>query len=96
MDLTIETLLKFYGPLGLIIAILLLAIWKWLIPRMDKREEEYRTVLTAALDDARKERDAARQLREKEVDKFLESLRYRDEQFKSVADAISERRQPRR
>jgi hypothetical protein len=59
---------------------------------MAKRDEEYRNVLTSALDDARKERDTMRQLREKEVDRFLESLRYRDSEFRAVADAISERR----
>lgn len=93
IEISSETLLKFYGPLGLIIVGLALFLWKWVLPRLDKREEEYRAVLLSVVDDARKERDLVRQLRETEVDKFLQSLKFRDEQFRSVADAISEKRQ---
>ena len=96
MDITADALFKVYGPIGLIIFGLALFIWKWLLPTMAKRDEEYRNVLTSALDDARKERDTMRQLREKEVDRFLESLRYRDSEFRAVADAISERRSRQR
>jgi uncharacterized protein YecA (UPF0149 family) len=95
MEINLESLLKLYGPLGLIVGILILVIWKKLIPYIEKLQTENRTALTSALDDARKERDLMRTLREKEVEKFLESLRYRDEQFKAVADAISDKRQPR-
>jgi len=92
MEINGESLIKFYGPLGLIIFGLGIFVWKWLLPRLDKRDEEYRLAINAALSDARAERDYMRQQREKEVDKFLDSLKYRDEQFKSIADAISERR----
>lgn len=86
---TWESLLKIYGPLGVIAFGLGLLIWKKLLPYIEKQQIENRTILTAALEDARKERDLMRQLREKEVERFLESLRYRDEQFKEVAEAIN-------
>lgn len=86
---TWESLLKIYGPLGVIACGLGLLIWKKLLPYIEKQQIENRTILTAALEDARKERDLMRQLREREVERFLESLRYRDAEFKSVADAIN-------
>ena len=84
-----EWLLKIGGPLGLVVVLLLLYYWKVVLPEQRRLHQEYKEALTSALDDARRDRDAVRLLREKEVDKFLESLRYRDEQFQSVADAIS-------
>lgn len=96
MDVNLESLLKVWGPLGLFVGVLLLLIWKVLIPYIKQQQVDNRETLTSALEDARKERDLMRQLREKEVDKFLESLKYRDEQFKSVAEAISGKRQTRR
>lgn len=95
MEVNLETLVKLYGPLGLIVFGLSVYVWRKLLPKIDQREAENRAVLMSVVDDARKERDLMRQLREKEVDKFLQSLKYRDEQFKSVADAISDARQPR-
>lgn len=90
-----EPLLKLWGPFGVIVIGLILFIWKKLLPDQERQRAEYEKALNSALEDARRERDYARQQREKEVDKFLDSLRYRDEQFRQVADAISERRQPR-
>ena len=89
MDISLDSLLKLYGPLGLLAGILLLVIWKHLLPYIEKQQAENRAILTAALEDARKERDAERQVRIREVERFLESLKYRDEQFKSVAEAIN-------
>lgn len=90
-----EPLLKLWGPFGVIVIGLIVFIWKKLLPEQEKQRAEYKAALDSALDDARKERDYARQQREKEVDKFLDSLRYRDQEFKVVADAISERRRTR-
>lgn len=95
MDLNLDSLLKIYGPLGLMLGVLILVIWKKLIPYIEKQRADYQAVLNSALEDARSERDYVRQLREKEVEKFLESLRYRDEQFRAVADAIADKRPPR-
>ena len=89
MDISLDSLLKLYGPLGLLVGILLLVIWKKLLPYIEKQQAENRAILTAALDDARKERDSERQIRVREVERFLESLKYRDDQFKSVAEAIN-------
>lgn len=91
---TWESLLKIYGPLGLIAFGLGLLIWKKLLPYIEKQQADNRAILTSALEDARKERDLMRQLREKEVERFLESLKYRDEQFKSVAEAINSVKNP--
>jgi hypothetical protein len=95
MDLNPESLLKLYGPLGLIVFGLAMLVWKKLLPYIEKQQADNRATLTAALEDARKERDYMRQLREREVDKFLESLRYRDAEFKSVAEAINSVKRPR-
>jgi hypothetical protein len=89
-----EWLLKIGGPLGLVVVLLLLYYWKVVLPEQKRLHDEYKAALTSALEDARNERDAVRALREQEVTRFLESLRYRDEQFKAVADAIANR--PRR
>jgi predicted ATP-dependent Lon-type protease len=89
MEISLESLIKIWGPLGLFVGVLLILIWKKLLPDIEKQHQENRFILTAALEDARRERDLMRSLREKEVERFLESLKYRDEQFKSVAEAIS-------
>lgn len=96
VDINLETLLKFYGPLGLIIFVLLMAIWRWLIPRMDKRDEEYKSALMSIVDDARKERDYERQSRAKEVDTFVQTVRFQSEQarlqLEKLADSVVDRR----
>lgn len=93
MEGNLDWLLKVGGPLGFVVALLLLYYWRVVLPEQKRLQDEYKAALTSALDDARKERDAMRALREQEVTKFLESLRYRDEQFNVIADAI---RPPRR
>jgi hypothetical protein len=95
MEINLESLLKLYGPLGLGFGLLVLLVWKKLLPYIEKQQADNRNILTSALEDARKERDLMRQLREREVEKFLESLRYRDTEFKSVADAISSVKRPK-
>lgn len=92
MEINLESLLKIYGPLGLFVGFLMLVIWKALIPRIDKQQEQHVQFIIATLDDARTERDKMRELREREVDKFIQSLKFRDEEFKAVAEAIKERR----
>lgn len=89
-----EALLKIYGPLGLIAFGLGVLIWKKLIPYIEKQQADNHAILASALEDARKERDLMRQLREKEVERFLESLRYRDEQFRQVVEAINSVKRP--
>jgi|ERR1051326_1097829 hypothetical protein len=59
-------------------------LWPWFKQQQAEKDAD----LKAAIEDARKERDYMRSQREKEVDKFIESLRFRDERFKEVADAI--------
>lgn len=84
------------GGAGLVIAAFLgLIIWKVLIPMVNKQQEDTKTILLSALEDARKERDLMRQLREKEVDKFLDSMKHRDEKFNSIVEAIRDSREPR-
>jgi F0F1-type ATP synthase membrane subunit b/b' len=95
VEINLDTLLKLYGPLGLIVFGLAVFVWKKLLPKIDQREAEYRAMMTSVVDDARKERDLSRQAREKEVDKFIESLKFRDQEFRSVANAISGKRSPR-
>lgn len=95
METNLDWLLKVGGPLGFVCGLLLLYYWKVALPEQRRLQDEYKNALTSALDDARKDRDATRALREKEVDKFLESLRYRDEQFTKVADAINSVKRPR-
>lgn len=84
------------GGAGLVIAAFLgLIIWKVLIPMVHRQQEDTKAILLGALEDARKERDLMRQLREKEVDKFLESMKYRDQKFEDIAEAIRESRESR-
>lgn len=109
MDLSLEAWLKLYGPMGLLAGLLILVIWKALLPRIDRQQEENRGILTATLEDARKERDRerenARQEREEsrkmieaQANKFFESLSLRDKIQKEGFDEILRevRKQPPR
>lgn len=89
MEISGEAILKLWGPFGIIVAGLTAFIWKRLLPDLEKQQQAYREVLTSALDDARKERDQERLLRQQELSRYMESMRYRDEQFKEVAEAIN-------
>lgn len=100
MDANVEWLLKIGGPLGFVVALLLIYYWKVVIPEQAKQREqtrldlesaraEYQRILTSALNDARSERDQERKLREQELNRYMESLKYRDDRFKEVADAIN-------
>lgn len=89
MEVNLESLLKLWGPLGLFVGVLLLVIWKKLLPYIEKQQADNRSILTAALEDARKERDQERQMRIREFERYLESMKYRDDQFQKVADAIN-------
>lgn len=80
-------LLKIYGPLGLFCAIAILLVTR-LLKYIQKQHDEHIQVSQALTDDARKERDYVRQAREQEVDKFLESLRFRDEKMEKGFDEI--------
>ena len=73
LQLDWDALLKIYGPLGVGCAIAIVLV-KVLLNYIKKQHE-------SNLEDARKERDYARQLRERETEKFLESLRMRDEKM---------------
>lgn len=98
---------KIYGPLGLISLVVIALVWKGLLPYIKKQHEEHVesletakteqvSALTSVIDDARKERDYTRLLREKEVDKFIDSLRLRDEKmergFNEIVRALQETR----
>lgn len=96
MDATTESILKLWGPFGIIVVGLVIFIWKKLLPDQEKQQAAYREVLTNALDDARKERDQERTLRQQELNRYMDSMRYRDEQFKEVVDAINALKPPRR
>jgi hypothetical protein len=87
-----EPLIKLWGPFGLIVVGLILFIWKKLLPDQEKQRAEYQTALNSALDDARRERDYARQQREKEVDKFIQSLDTISRRFESITSDIAEKR----
>lgn len=96
MEITGEAILKLWGPFGIIVIGLTAFIWKKLLPDLEKQQAAYREVLTSALDDARKERDQERLLRQQELNRYMESMKYRDEQFKEVAEAINSLKPPRR
>lgn len=72
---------RIYGPLGVMCFLFALLIWKGLLPYIKKQHEEHVAALQSTVDDSRKERDYNRTLREKEVDKFLTSLEFRDEKM---------------
>lgn len=96
MDASTEAILKLWGPFGIIVAGLVVFIWKKLLPDLERQQQAYRDVLTSALEDARKERDQERSLRQQELNRYMESLKYRDDRFKDVADAINSVRPPPR
>lgn len=85
--------------MGLLAGLLILVIWKALLPRIDKQQEENRAILTATLDDARKERDReresarqerdeSRKLIETQANQFLESLQMVNKLQKEGFDEI--------
>lgn len=71
---------KTWGPLGIgfVFAIVLTAA----LLRLGKH------LLTTTIDDARKERDYMRQMRERELERFIESLKLRDELMKDGFDEV--------
>jgi F0F1-type ATP synthase membrane subunit b/b' len=100
MDANLEWLLRIGGPLGGMLGLVLLYYWKKVLPeqesiRKQQREDlerartEYQQILTSALSDARSERDQERKMREAELSRYMDSLKYRDDRFKEVADAIN-------
>lgn len=80
-------LLKIYGPLGLFCAIAILLVTR-LLKYIQRQHEEHIEAAQALAEDARKERDYVRQLREQEVNKFLESLKFRDERMERGFDEV--------
>lgn len=93
-----SSVLKIYGPLG-VGCVLAIALVKVLLNYIRKQHEEHVEVLekaktdqVAALEkvvtDARTERDYVRVLREKEVDKFIDSLKLRDEKMERGFDEV--------
>jgi DNA-binding TFAR19-related protein (PDSD5 family) len=99
MDLSLEAWLKLYGPMGLLAGLLILVIWKALLPRIDKQQEENRAILAATLEDARNERnreretarlerEESRKLIESQANKFLESLQITNKIQKEGFDEI--------
>ena len=78
-----EAVAKIWGPLGVICFLLVLAIWKLLVPYIKQQADDNKQTLLSVVEDARKERDYMRVLREREVDKFLESSQKQAEIFKS-------------
>ena len=98
--------LKVYGPLGVFCAIGILLVSR-LLKYIQKQHEDHiqvtqalaeetRRAAQALADDARKERDYGRELREQELNRFIESLRFRDEKmergFDEVVRALQETR----
>lgn len=79
---------KIYGPLGIFCLIAVILVWKGLLPYIKSQHKEHVAALQATIQDARNERDYSRQLREKEVDKFLGSLKLRDEKMEKGFDEI--------
>lgn len=96
MDVSTEAILKLWGPFGLIVVGLVVFIWKKLLPDLEKQQAAYREVLTTALTDARNDREHERKMREQELSRYMESMKYRDEQFKPLAEAINANRPTRR
>lgn len=95
-----ESVAKIWGPLGVSYLLLVLVIWKVLVPyikqlvetnREDTRKlaDDNRVVLGAVIDDARKERDYVRVLREQEVTRFIESMKLRDEIMKASMEGVT-------
>lgn len=80
-------ILKTYGPLGLFCAAAILLVVR-LLKYIQRQHEEHIQAAQALAEDARKERDYVRQLREQEVSKFLESLKFRDEKMERGFDEV--------
>jgi hypothetical protein len=92
------TVLKTFGPLGLG-CLLAIGLVKALLDYIRRQHEAHAKALQDAkieqvaalekvVDDARKERDYSRQLREMEVNKFIDSLRFRDEKMERGFDEV--------
>lgn len=90
---------KAYGVIGIVALVLILVVWKGLLPYIKKQHEEHLSTLKATheesikahqaiVEDARRERDYVRLLHEKEVDKFLDSLKLRDEKMERGFDEV--------
>lgn len=90
--------IKVYGAWGVVFAIAVL-LGRALLKYIQKQHElhinaaqaladEAKKAAQAVADDARKERDYTRTLREQEVNKFLESLKLRDEKMEKGFDEI--------
>ena len=84
-----EPVLKLYGPLGVIFLLAIAGIVgaaRW-----------FKAMMDATLADARRERDAARSSLETQANRFLESLKFRDDiQEKGFDEILRELRNPRR
>lgn len=65
------------GTVGVVCVFFGLAIWKIFIPMMQ-----------SSLEDARKERDRMAGQLERQANEFTASLKYRDDKFRDIADAI--------
>src|SRR5689334_7670470 len=59
-------------------------LWPWFKQQQAEKDAD----LKNAIEDARKERDYMRLQREKEVEKFLESIRFRDEKMERGFDEV--------
>ena len=90
---------KASGVIGIVAFVLGLLVWKGLLPYIKKQHEEHLATLKAShdesikahkeiIEDARKERDYVRLLHQKEVDKFLDSLKLRDEKMERGFDEV--------
>jgi hypothetical protein len=82
-----SSILKIYGPLGLFCGLGIVFV-KVLLMYIKKQHEAHVEVLKGQADDARKERDYSRQLRELEVNKFIDSLKLRDEKMERGFDEV--------
>lgn len=89
MQADYEPILKLYGPLGVIFLLAIAGIVgaaRW-----------FKSMMETTLADARKERDAARASLEGQANRFLESLKFRDDiQEKGFDEILRELRSPRR
>lgn len=89
MQADYEPILKLYGPLGVIFLLAIAGIVgaaRW-----------FKSMMETTLADARKERDAARTSLEGQANRFLESLKVRDDiQEKGFDEILRELRSPRR
>ena len=81
MDVDWTAIAKIYGPLGVFAVVTILLVWKKLLPYIERQHKEHIAALQATIEDAREERDIARKLRERETQKFIDSLRIRDEKM---------------